>query len=62
MVTRIYFPDEQEANAADPVLQSIEDPDRRATLIAKEPAGGPPGEFWFDIRLQGGRETVFFDV
>ena len=62
VVTRIYFPDEQEANAADPVLQSIEDPDRRATLIAKEPAGGPPGEFWFDIRLQGGRETVFFDV
>lgn len=33
VVTRIYLPDE-DANAADPVLNSIADPARRATLIA----------------------------
>jgi protocatechuate 3,4-dioxygenase alpha subunit len=43
------------------VLRAIADPDRRATLVAAvEP--GPPGGFRFDIRLQGERETVFFDV
>jgi protocatechuate 3,4-dioxygenase alpha subunit len=62
VVTRIYFPDEQEANAADPVLAAIADPDRRATLVARVQTGGPPGEFRFDIRLQGAGETVFFDV
>jgi protocatechuate 3,4-dioxygenase alpha subunit len=62
VVTRIYFPDEQEANAADPVLAAIADPDRRATLVATVATGGPPGEFRFDIRLQGAGETVFFDV
>jgi protocatechuate 3,4-dioxygenase, alpha subunit len=60
VVTRIYFADEAAANAADPVLASV-DPDRRATLIATtEP--GRPDEFRFDIRLRGDRETVFFDV
>ncbi len=64
VVTRIYFPDEEAANAADPVLSSIADPDRRATLIAVATAGqgGEPDAFRFDIRLQGARETVFFDV
>ncbi len=63
VVTRIYFPDEEAANAADPVLSSIADPARRATLIAVA-AGqdGQPDAFRFDIRLQGARETVFFDV
>ncbi len=56
LVTRIYFPDVVE-NAADPVLIAL-DPDRRATLIAAEAAGG----YVFDIHLQGDRETVFFDV
>jgi protocatechuate 3,4-dioxygenase alpha subunit len=65
LVTRIYLADEEAANAADPVLASIEDPVRRATLIA-EPGEGP-GQFRFDIQLQGragpaGLETVFFDV
>ena len=59
VVTRIYFPDEADANAADPVLSSIADPARRATLIA---AAGPDSELRFDIRLQGDGETVFFDV
>jgi protocatechuate 3,4-dioxygenase, alpha subunit len=62
IVTRIYFPDEEAANAADPVLAAITAAGRRATLIAvAEPAAGQSG-FRFDIRLQGDRETVFFDV
>jgi protocatechuate 3,4-dioxygenase, alpha subunit len=62
LVTRIYFGDEAEANAADPVLSAIAEPARRATLIATAAEGGGPGEFRFDIRLRGERETVFFDV
>ena len=59
VVTRIYFPDEEAANAADPVLSSLPEPSRRHTLIA---APDGPGAFRFDIRLQGEGETVFFDV
>ena len=59
IVTRVYFPDEQEANAADPVLASISGPARRTTLVA-EP--GEPKYLRFDIRLQDDGETVFFDV
>ena len=59
VVTRIYFPDEEAANAADPVLAALPDPGRRDTLIA---AADGAGRFRFDIRLQGERETVFFDV
>ena len=62
VVTRIYFPDEVAANAADPVLAAITADDRRATLIAGAEPGAGPGTFRFDIRLQSGRETVFFDV
>jgi protocatechuate 3,4-dioxygenase, alpha subunit len=58
VVTRIYFPDETEANAADPLLSSLP-PERAATLVA-EPAGD--GELRFDIRLQGEGETVFLQV
>ena len=58
LVTRIYFSDEAAANAADPVLSSIADPDSRTTLIAERTEDG----YRFDIRLQGERETVFFDV
>ncbi|HET9893505.1 MAG TPA: protocatechuate 3,4-dioxygenase subunit alpha [Streptosporangiaceae bacterium] len=62
VVTRIYFADEAEANAADPVLTGIVDPQRRTTLIASPAPDGQSGEFRFDISLQGERETVFFDV
>jgi protocatechuate 3,4-dioxygenase, alpha subunit len=55
--TRIYFPDEGEANEADPVLSSV-DPELRQTLVAREDGG----VLRFDIRLQGDGETVFFDV
>jgi len=58
-VTRMYFPDEQTANAADPALCSIPELSRRATLIA---VPEPEGQLRFDIRLQGEHETVFFDV
>jgi protocatechuate 3,4-dioxygenase, alpha subunit len=61
VVTRIYFADEAEANAADPVLSAIA-PERRVTLLAKGVPGGRANEFRFDIRLRGPRETVFFDV
>jgi protocatechuate 3,4-dioxygenase alpha subunit len=56
-LTRIYFPDEEQANAADPVLSSL-DEDDRATLVA-EPEDGA---LRFDIRMQGDRQTVFFAV
>jgi protocatechuate 3,4-dioxygenase alpha subunit len=56
LTTRIYFGDEPEANAADPVLQSLP-ADARATLIA-EPVDGRG--YTFDIRLQGDDETAFF--
>ena len=58
LVTRVYFPDEDEANAADFVLTMIEDPDQRSTLIAR-PADGA---LFFNIHLQGNNQTVFFDV
>ena len=35
VVTRIYFADEEVANAADPVLTGLADPAARATLIAE---------------------------
>lgn len=59
--TRVYFSDEAEANAADPVLASVPE-ERRATLIAqrKETPGGVI--YRFDIHMQGDNETVFFDV
>nr|WP_306267318.1 protocatechuate 3,4-dioxygenase subunit alpha [Pararhizobium sp. IMCC3301] len=56
--TRLYFDDESEANAADPVLASIPDPARRNTLLAHREGDA----FLFDIHLQGPDETVFFDV
>jgi protocatechuate 3,4-dioxygenase, alpha subunit len=58
LVTRIYFPDEEAANAADPLLASIEDATRRSTLIARP----LDGVLVFDIHLQGERETAFLDV
>ena len=60
--TRIYFADEEEANAADPVLGLIEQAPRRTTLLARrEERDGRP-VYRFDIRLQGEQETVFLDV
>ncbi len=58
LATRVYFAGEGR-NDTDPVLTSIEDPARRATLIAR-PDGA--ATWRMDIRLQGDGETVFFDV
>jgi protocatechuate 3,4-dioxygenase alpha subunit len=59
LFTRIYFPGEP-ANAADPILALVPAA-RRDTLIARaDPA--KPGHYRFDIRVQGGSETVFFDA
>jgi protocatechuate 3,4-dioxygenase alpha subunit len=57
-VTRIYFPDETEANEADPVLRVVP-ASRRATLIA---VPYDDGLLRFDIHMQGPNETVFFDL
>ncbi|MEO0828862.1 MAG: protocatechuate 3,4-dioxygenase subunit alpha [Pseudomonadota bacterium] len=60
--TRIYFEDEAEANAADPVLNLIEWESRRKTLLASRVEGAESPLYRFDIRLQGEDETVFFDI
>ncbi len=57
LYTRVYFPDEADANARDTVLKSVP-ADRRGTLIAVKTEHG----YRLDIRVQGGDETVFFDV
>jgi protocatechuate 3,4-dioxygenase alpha subunit len=58
VVSRIYFPDEEAANAADPVLSGLP-AERAATLVAT--ATGP-AELTWDVRLRGDRETVFFAI
>ncbi|MBV6634929.1 MAG: protocatechuate 3,4-dioxygenase subunit alpha [Mameliella sp.] len=60
--TRIYFEDEAEANAEDPVMNIIEWERRRATLLAKRSEKDGKVVYRFDIQLQGQDETVFFDV
>jgi protocatechuate 3,4-dioxygenase alpha subunit len=59
--TRIYFADEEAANAADPILRRIENAERRRTLLAV-PEVGDDGRYRFDVRLQGEAETVFFQT
>ncbi len=54
-VTRFYFADEVDANAADPVLATVP-AERVETLLARPADGG----YEIDIRLQGAGETVFF--
>ncbi|QIN84316.1 protocatechuate 3,4-dioxygenase subunit alpha [Rubrobacter tropicus] len=56
VATRLYFPDEEEANAADPVLASISTPVLRRTLVARNEGGA----LRFDVRLQGEGQTAFF--
>jgi protocatechuate 3,4-dioxygenase, alpha subunit len=60
--TRMYFDDEAEANAADPVLNLIEQANRRNTLIARREMRDGAPVYRFDIRLQGEGETVFLDI
>jgi len=60
--TRVYFPDEQEANAKDPILNGIEWVERRKTLIAERSEKDGQVVYQFDVHIQGPNETVFFDV
>ena len=62
LATRMYFADEAAANAGDPVLGIIEQPERRQTLIAARSERDGKTIYTFDIHLGGERETVFFDV
>ncbi len=55
--TRLYFEDED--NSADPLLRRIEQRQRVQTLVAKKTG---PGQYRFDIHLQGDNETVFLDL
>jgi protocatechuate 3,4-dioxygenase alpha subunit len=55
VLTRMYFPDEADANAEDHVLASLED---ASSLVARPTGDG----LEFDIHLQGEGETVFFAV
>ena len=61
LYTRLYFPDEPEANRRDPVLLSVPAA-RRDTLMAIAADNTDGNVYRFDIHLQGPRETVFFDV
>jgi protocatechuate 3,4-dioxygenase alpha subunit len=54
--TRMYFPDEEKANAEDFILGRSEH--RAKTLIAVKDGS----TYTFDIHLQGDRETVFLDI
>lgn len=58
LFARVYLSDTPDLATA-PLLSSLP-PERRATLIA-EPRGHSPREYWFDVVLQGERETVFLD-
>jgi protocatechuate 3,4-dioxygenase, alpha subunit len=62
LATRMYFGDEEAANAQDPVLNIIDPPERRQTLIATRSERDGGVVYTFDIRLQGDGETVFFDA
>ncbi len=59
--TRLYFSDEEAANAADPVLATVP-PERRKTLIAARETTPNGVCYRFDIHMQGAEETVFFDL
>lgn len=60
--TRLYFSDEEAANAVDPLLGRVELKQRLQTLIAQrgEEKGTPC--YRFDIHLQGDKETIFLDI
>ena len=59
--TRLYFSDEETANANDKILNLIPEA-RRHTLIAKRTEVNGQIIYRFDIHMQGENETVFFDA
>ncbi|MBM6583622.1 protocatechuate 3,4-dioxygenase subunit alpha [Microvirga sp. BT689] len=60
--TRLYFSDEEAANAECPVLARIEHKHRVQTLVATRGQENGLPTYTFDIHLQGEKETVFFDI
>jgi len=56
-LTRLYFSDDPGV-ASDPVLKLVPE-HRRHTLLAKPTT---PGEYLFNVVVQGENETVFFDI
>jgi len=60
LYTRLYFSDES-SNSSDPILTLVPG-DRRDTLIAHKQSPAGHNVYRFDIRVQGGDETVFFDI
>lgn len=58
--TRIYFAGD-ERNGSDPILALVPT-DRRETLIAQRADRDGRPTYRLDIRVQGDRETVFFDI
>jgi protocatechuate 3,4-dioxygenase alpha subunit len=56
--TRMYFSDEEAANAEDPILSRIEHRVRVPTLIGQRNGN----TVTFNIHLQGEKETIFFDM
>jgi protocatechuate 3,4-dioxygenase, alpha subunit len=59
LCTRMYFAGDPDLDA-DPILALVP-ADRRGTLLAT-PAAGTPERWEWTIHLQGGDETVFFDL
>jgi protocatechuate 3,4-dioxygenase alpha subunit len=57
VLTRMYFPDEEETNSRDEVLATVPSAER-ATLVAAADGDG----LRFDVRLQGDDQTAFFDL
>lgn len=57
LVTRVYFPEDGDAFAADPVLRLVGSSVRERLIAARENGG-----YRFDVRLQGDRETPFLEV
>lgn len=58
LATRAYFEGEP-MNDEDPVLALVDDPRRRATLLARRVC---EGTWRFDVNLQGDDETVFVEL
>lgn len=61
LVTRIYFPDEEDANATDPVLSALPVEQRRKLIARATPTG-----YHLDVVIQdsdpNGDETPFFEL
>jgi protocatechuate 3,4-dioxygenase alpha subunit len=58
LVTRIYFPDEADANANDPVLRELTKDEHELLIAVPQPGTG----LRFDIRMQGEQQTPFFQL